>query len=495
MDIYYCGFNGFRQVPIATNSDTLTCLTLHTKSAKVVDVAVCWNYLVVAEKDRITKYGLVNSKPGLQRLDPPPGSGDLIQLSATPRHLLSVTSTGECWTHEEGKGWRRVLVETELPEVVTPSDDTTTTASTLLLEEPPAVDSSDGTALERDQLIIVNNQDTNTKTELCPKEKPTTLHHGSTASTVSNSPDNEENPVFMVKTACGDYHNLGLDAQGQAFSLPSPLHIHGFPGSPALKVTDVACGKEHCMVLTETGQVYSWGGGTRGQLGHGILASEYKPKLIMALDGMRIRKIAAGGWHSAVISEFNDLYMFGWNESGQLALPTNLARPAECFSAVEKLLMACCTMQAEDAALPRGDTEDTEVYRKHGDEDSECQIIDPDKEGLSCYSPAACENSNEYIMVQPVPLLITISGKNNSEASVLDVGCGSRHTVCLTEGNQVWSFGWNKHGQLGLGDNKSRDHVAKVPLPKSINRGSEIESLRCGDWGTVLIVQPAKKTK
>ena len=90
-------------------------------------------------------------------------------------------------------------------------------------------------------------------------------------------------------------------------------------------------------------------------------------------------QIAAGGWHSAVISEFNDLYMFGWNESGQLALPTNLARPAECFSAVEKLLMACCTMQAEDAALPRGDTEDTEVYRKHGDEDSECQIIDPDK--------------------------------------------------------------------------------------------------------------------
>ena len=27
--------------------------------------------------------------------------------------------------------------------------------------------------------------------------------------------------------------------------------------------------------------------------------------------------------------------MFGWNESGQLAQPTNLARPAECFSAVE----------------------------------------------------------------------------------------------------------------------------------------------------------------
>lgn len=51
----------------------------------------------------------------------------------------------------------------------------------------------------------------------------------------------------------------------------------------------------------------------------------------MALDGMRIKKVAAGGWHSACISQYDDLYMFGWNESGQLAQPTNLAKPAECF--------------------------------------------------------------------------------------------------------------------------------------------------------------------
>ena len=105
-------------------------------------------------------------------------------------------------------------------------------------------------------------------------------------------------------------------------------------------------------------------------------------RLVTALDGMRIVKVAAGGWHSAAISDTHDLYMFGWNESGQLAQPTNLARAAEvnndnnnrinstdinnyfsqCFSAVEKLLMACCTGgMAEGAALPRGDTEDTEV--------------------------------------------------------------------------------------------------------------------------------------
>jgi hypothetical protein len=35
MDIYYCGFNGFKQVPVGASSDTLTCLTLHTKGAQV----------------------------------------------------------------------------------------------------------------------------------------------------------------------------------------------------------------------------------------------------------------------------------------------------------------------------------------------------------------------------------------------------------------------------------------------------------------------------
>jgi alpha-tubulin suppressor-like RCC1 family protein len=40
---------------------------------------------------------------GAVRLEHPPGGGGISQISATPRHILSVTNTGECWTHEEGK--------------------------------------------------------------------------------------------------------------------------------------------------------------------------------------------------------------------------------------------------------------------------------------------------------------------------------------------------------------------------------------------------------
>jgi hypothetical protein len=164
--------------------------------------------------------------------------------------------------------------------------------------------------------------------------------------------------------------------------------------------------------------------------------------------------MAAGGWHSAVISQYDDLYMFGWNESGQLAQPTNLAKPAECFSAVEKMLMACCTMQPEDAALPRGDAEDCEVYHKN--DESESSVVnepsDIEKDALTCYTTAACNNDTDLVVVQALPMLVTIpSGKSQDDASqAVDASCGSRHTVILTKANVLWAFGWNKYGQVGL---------------------------------------------
>ena len=195
--------------------------------------------------------------------------------------------------------------------------------------------------------------------------------------------------------------------------------------------------------------VYSWGGGSRGQLGHGVLSNEEKPRLVSALDGMKIKKIAAGGWHSAVISQFDDLYMFGWNESGQLAQPTNLTKPAECFSAVEKLLMACCTMQPEDSALPRGDAEDCEVYHKNDEKESTIEASEIEKDALSCYTTAACNTETDQVVVQALPMLVTIPGKNDDPSSqAIDVSCGSRHTVVLTKANMLWAFGWNKYGQV-----------------------------------------------
>ena len=97
-EVWYCGFNGFKQVPSQTDRHTLTTLVPQQPkpaARDVVDVAVCWNYLVIAEPDQITKYGLVEGRHGLKRLPLPPGKGKrIVQVSATPRHLLATTETG-----------------------------------------------------------------------------------------------------------------------------------------------------------------------------------------------------------------------------------------------------------------------------------------------------------------------------------------------------------------------------------------------------------------
>lgn len=98
-EVWYCGFNGFKQVPSQFDRSTLTSLVsqqVKSSGKNIVDVAVCWNYLVIAEPDIITKYGLVKGRHGQERLSLPLGTEGqhFVQVSATPRHLLAVTDMG-----------------------------------------------------------------------------------------------------------------------------------------------------------------------------------------------------------------------------------------------------------------------------------------------------------------------------------------------------------------------------------------------------------------
>ncbi|XP_067411526.1 RCC1 domain-containing protein 1 isoform X1 [Emydura macquarii macquarii] len=100
---------------------------------------------------------------------------------------------------------------------------------------------------------------------------------------------------------------------------PRPPFLRPLP--PALRARKLVLGHEHAALLGPAGTVYTWGSGRHGQLGHGGLETVAEPRPIEALHGLPMGDLAAGGWHSAGVSEAGDLYVWGWNESGQLALP------------------------------------------------------------------------------------------------------------------------------------------------------------------------------
>ncbi|RKP13010.1 regulator of chromosome condensation 1/beta-lactamase-inhibitor protein II [Piptocephalis cylindrospora] len=72
---------------------------------------------------------------------------------------------------------------------------------------------------------------------------------------------------------------------------------------------------------------------------------------------------------------------------------------------------------------------------------------------------------------------------------MLDIACGSFHSVVLAETGDIYTFGWNKHGQLGLGD--TQDPEVDLGGPQLVNfpAGGEVnvQSIACGTHHTVVL--------
>ncbi|XP_007943342.1 RCC1 domain-containing protein 1 [Orycteropus afer afer] len=244
---------------------------------------------------------------------------------------------------------------------------------------------------------------------------------------------------------------LGSSGEAQAGSLPllpgacayvSPRPPFYQPLAPELRARRLELGAEHALLLGAAGQVFSWGSGRHGQLGHGTLEAELEPKLLEALQGLHMAEVAAGGWHSVCVSETGDIYIWGWNESGQLALPTrSLAEEGK-------------TVAGKATGLT---VDGSEVKGTAGGEDG---------------TPAP------YIAVQPFPALLDLPlGSDAVKAS-----CGSRHTAVVTRTGELYTWGWGKYGQLGHKDTDSLDRPCRVEY--FVDKQLQVKAVTCGPWNT-----------
>ncbi|TMS05606.1 putative E3 ubiquitin-protein ligase HERC4 [Larimichthys crocea] len=84
------------------------------------------------------------------------------------------------------------------------------------------------------------------------------------------------------------------------------------------KSVHVSCGEEHTAVLTKTGVVFTFGSGQHGQLGHNSFSDELRPRLVAELWGAKVSKIACGRHHTVVLTDNKRVYSFGRRERGQL---------------------------------------------------------------------------------------------------------------------------------------------------------------------------------
>ena len=67
-------------------------------------------------------------------------------------------------------------------------------------------------------------------------------------------------------------------------------------------VVQVATDKNHTAVLTKDGEVFTFGDGHGGRLGHGGEQNELLPRSVVTLSGKHVVHMAAGYLHTAVLT-------------------------------------------------------------------------------------------------------------------------------------------------------------------------------------------------
>ncbi|XP_044499893.1 uncharacterized protein LOC123221194 isoform X2 [Mangifera indica] len=106
---------------------------------------------------------------------------------------------------------------------------------------------------------------------------------------------------------------------GQA-AVITPRQVNSGLGSRRVKT--IAAAKHHTVLATEGGDVFTWGSNREGQLGYTSVDNQPTPRRVSSLKS-RIMAVAAANKHTAVVSESGEVFTWGCNREGQLGYGTS----------------------------------------------------------------------------------------------------------------------------------------------------------------------------
>ncbi|CAK7354710.1 unnamed protein product [Dovyalis caffra] len=271
----------------------------------------------------------------------------------------------------------------------------------------------------------------------------------------------------------GDFGRLGHGNSSDLFT-PQPIKaLHG------LKIRQIACGDSHCLAVTTDGEVLSWGRNQNGQLGLGTTEDSLLPQKIQAFQGVSVKMVAAGAEHTVAVTEDGELYGWGWGRYGNLGLGDRNDRVVpERVSVVngEKMLMVACGWRHTISVSSSGAlyTYGWSKYGQLGHGDFEDHLTPHKLEALRDSFISQVSGGWRHSMAMTSDGKLYGWGWNKK---VVQISCGWRHTLALTERENVFSWGRGTNGQLGHGESMDRN-VPKIIEVLSVDGsgGQQIEA-------------------
>ena len=137
--------------------------------------------------------------------------------------------------------------------------------------------------------------------------------------------------VTATAVAAGSYTSEALGSNGQVYvwgdgnggalgdGSMNETKVPVTASLPAgVTVSAIADGAAHTLAIGSDGNLYAWGDGNMGQLGNGTIGHTVTPVVVSLPAGVSATQIAAGAQHSLAIGSDGKLYVWGYNEYGQL---------------------------------------------------------------------------------------------------------------------------------------------------------------------------------
>ncbi|CAL1406076.1 unnamed protein product [Linum trigynum] len=279
----------------------------------------------------------------------------------------------------------------------------------------------------------------------------------------------------------------------------------------------VACGEYHTCAVTLSGDLYTWGDGTYnfGLLGHGNVVSHWVPKRVNGpLEGIHVSSISCGPWHTAVVTSSGQLFTFGDGTFGVLGhgdrKSVSLPREVESLKGLRTVRASCGvwhTAAVVEVMVGNSSSSNCSSGKLftwgdgdkgrlgHGDKEAKlvptcvAALVEPNFCRVACghsLTVALTTSGQIYTMGSPVygqlgnphadgKLPARVEGKL-SKNFVEEIACGAYHVAVLTSRTEVYTWGKGANGRLGHGDMDDRNSPTLVEALKD----KQVKSIACG---------------
>ena len=306
--------------------------------------------------------------------------------------------------------------------------------------------------------------------------------------------DNELKGKRIVDISAGGIHTVAIDEEGKVYTWgnnkygqlgdetansPLPICISNKENElKGKKIISISAGGIHTVAIDEEGKAYTWGNNEVGQLGDGTTTNSVFPICISdkenELKGKRIVDISAGYGHTVAIDEEGKVYTWGDNGDGQLGDGTTNDSPLPiCISNKEnelkgKKIISISAGGYHTVALD----EEGKVYTW----------------GDNYYG----QLGDEMTYRSKVPICISNKENELKGKKIISISAGGDHTVAIDEEGKVYTWGYNRGGQLGDGTTNDSEVPICISDKENELKGKKIISISAGGGHTVAIDEEGK---